>query len=548
MLPQHVVDYYSCNRVDRTEVRRAYDEEGGTRFVVELGDALGTLPKDKDVAALCLRMYSSIRTISTKYIYLYASGDDFETDALGNEFDNDPMEWILFDYVVENPDWRFPATRMSHVAVSVIQEFCMVPEAESFGSTRSSVSFESQERALLALAVEKVHNPGTTRDVLAVLSRSLDVSCLRTVFGRRITVTIDSSSNVDDDMVTIGTTTWVTHVRRTRSYGFAGKMAHLWVLRNDGRMSNCAMKIVFVEHHWTESFDKSNRSCLSHRTVPDCSLVFHPYAVGGGVILLEFVERDDFPWWITDEMRRIPSAIFLGISHTSIRLRDAALEKRCVDKRFRSVVGKWEKSSSARGVHAPSLVRTIPLDLDDDRTVQTLTLTASRCQTLEEMEEKDSVRCLYQAEFGNQYGREAVEHAASVDDLACYLVKDSTQQFVVGAFSVVLFDCILDNGDMSIALMIDTFAVKKKFHGKGYGRQMYHNMVLNLVQRRLAPGTHYVVFAQCVLSRPGCDFWYDKLDESGVARSLLLQTFSMCDWVEPQANSCCAPRSRMYRC
>ena len=551
---ERVFKYYDCNRVDTKNMHIVYDEEAGTRYAVELGDGIVELPADTHVAGLCLRMYASVCTISPRCIYMYASGDEFTSDALGAEMVEEVITWPILRHCGEETDWRLDLTRMSDVAVTLVQEFAHIPEAMTFGTTRSSFSFESMHRALLALAVERVHNRGTPKSVLSTLSRSLDSPCLNSVFDKKITPIIGESAHLDDNKVSIGTSMWTSYLRRTRSQRFLGRMDYLWVLCI-GSCTNCAMKIIFVDHHWVESFDKSNRSCLSHRVVPECNLIFYTQALSGGLVLLDFKEIDNsFHWWITDEMKRIPSELYLGIGRTNIRSREKALtlQQPIVEKRTKTVIDKWKKSSTSRGVHAPLLLEILLLNLDGDEVLQSRkgSLQAFRRYRVDDMNEKDDVGDIFRAEFGKEYGNEVLQRVEAFPQIACYLVEDDNG-LAIGAFCVVLFDCVLDDGTPSYALMIDSFAVKKKYHGKGYGRYMFHDMVLEIIHRRLAKeemGTRFVIFAQCVLSKPGCDYWYDKLDDSSEARSVFLQAFTKYpEIVSVQATNCCAPRLRIYR-
>ena len=177
---------YSCHKVDPSNVQVVVDAEAAcSRYVVELGHTKADLPPDTHVAGLCLRMYSSICTISSICIYLYASGDDFEQNARGAEMEEEEVaEWPVLSppEVCDTSQWRLHVTRMSHVAVTIVQEFAHFPEAVSFGSTRASFSFETMERATLALAVDRVHNYGSPKDILSLLCYSLDFPCLSNVF------------------------------------------------------------------------------------------------------------------------------------------------------------------------------------------------------------------------------------------------------------------------------------------------------------------------------------------------------------------------------
>lgn len=553
---QHALRYYSTPYVDNSLVRIERDEEEARmRFVVDLGEEVVDPPSDIHVACLCRRMYAAHSTISPRCIYLYASGDDFETNALGAPLSDCPVVWSTFGAEHEEFDpLRLRITHMSHVAATLVQEYGNVVEATSFGFSRETYPFVSMSRALLALSVQRVHNPVTARHVLSVLCRSLDAPCLSVVFDKKLVLKVEESRHLDDNKVLIGTSTWMDYAQRTKSQRFLGRTEYLWVLRGDG-CYNCAMKIVFLDHHWMESFDKMNQCCLSHRNVPDCHLVFYPQALSGGIVMLDYSEIDvSFPWWISEDMKRVPTELLMGVTRTKVRMREVTHENPVplplMDKRTKNVVKKWKKSSDNRGVHAPMLLCMVPLGLDDDMTLQSKTpsvLVAYRRRFIHDMNEKNDVADIFQGEFGKAYTQEVLSRIETISSMACYLVRDEENNISIGAFCVLLFECVLDDGTVTVAIMIDSFAVTKRCHGKGYGRTIFYDMVLPLAHRRLAQRARFLMFAQCIISKPGSDYWYDKLDESGDARALLFQVLTKYpECVSVQPPSCCTPRSRIY--
>jgi hypothetical protein len=254
-------------------------------------------------------------------------------------------------------------------------------------------------------------------------------------------------------------------------------------------------------------------------------------------------------------MRRVPAELYMGTARENVQLQrskekresSSTVQQPNVDKRTKTVIEKWEKSSNSRGLQTPVLVNIVPLNLDSEKILRDNTgnLTATRRCHIDDMNEEDDVGDIFRAEFGKGYGNEALERVHSSSAVACYLVQKD--EMSIGAFSVIIFECILEDGTSSLALMIDSFAIKRKFHGKGYGKSIFYDIVLQLIHKRLAMDTKYIVFAQCVLSRPGCNFWYDKLDETGTARALFLQAYNMHSELVPvQGQNCCSPRSRTY--
>lgn len=561
---ERAILHYGCHRIDPSDVRQT----GEDRFVVELGDHPAELPPDTHVAGLCRRMYSVVCRIVPTLVYLYASGEDFEQDAVGMPMEGDrEVEWKSRDSFrgadADADDWRLRAITMAHVAVTLVQRFGLMCETASFGTGRHTYTFASFDRARLALAVERTHNIGTPRDVLAEVSRSLDRPCMGEIFGERVRPVVRGSRHLDDgDRVCIGTSDWVEMVARTRSRRFHGASVHLWTLAANRR--NCALRLVFVEHHWEESYDAANRPCLRHRLVSSCNLVFHVHAVGGGTVVFACDDSvDDLSlWWVCDDMHRVNSDAHVAllsrngdrscVTVPSVRVRHddptSPSSLTNMNKRARQVVAGWRKSSAARGVRAPTLVRMLSVP-DEHLVTADGALLAERRYSLEEINGTGDAGDMFRDEFGKAYGNEVVERVCEFPDMGCYLVTDTTSGERIGAFCAAVFECVLHDGSASLALMIDTFVVPRRLQGKGYGGRLLFDLCIDRLihTRLLLHQDRYVVFAQCVVSKPGRDFWHDKLDESSDARSMCLQALSLHpNLVSVQLTSCCTPRSREY--
>ena len=217
------------------------------------------------------------------------------------------------------------------------------------------------------------------------------------------------------------------------------------------------------------------------------------------------------------------------------------------DKKTRAVITKMGKKLGGSRCECTLAHVIVVLDLDGDEQLYSKNrkLNAVRRYRVDDMNGKDDVGQVFRTELGTGYGNEVVQRVATLPELACYLVEDEAGT-VIGAFCVLLFDCILSDGTPSLALMVDTFAVRRKCQGKGYGRLIFYDMVLPFAHRRLTAregSTRFVVFAQCVVARPGSDYWYDKLDDSSEARSLLLQACTRFpEHVNVQGGDCCTPR------
>jgi predicted GNAT family acetyltransferase len=96
-------------------------------------------------------------------------------------------------------------------------------------------------------------------------------------------------------------------------------------------------------------------------------------------------------------------------------------------------------------------------------------------------------------------------------------------------------------GVPTLALLVDSFAVRNAHRKKGIAGRMFETCVAQL-HRRVARG---LVFAQCVKTAPACHLWYNRLDDTAVARGLMLQAVRLSPFVVAQVDGC-VPRAREF--
>jgi len=155
-----------------------------------------------------------------------------------------------------------------------------------------------------------------------------------------------------------------------------------------------------------------------------------------------------------------------------------------------------------------------------------------------------TVHVVFEERFGKPYADQMVHRCAADDACGVYAAYDGTE--LVGALAVVLYSSVGSDGTRSVCAMIDSFAVLQSCCGRGHGSAMFHEGVRRLAERHTT-ATRYTLFAQCVRTGDGYRFWYDRLDESSLARSLVIQALHVDPTHVPvQAEAQCTPRAREY--
>jgi GNAT superfamily N-acetyltransferase len=334
-----------------------------------------------------------------------------------------------------------------------------------------------------------------------------------------------------------------------------------------------------VHAHWRHD---AGEGCLVHRTRSEYTLHFWPTAPCGGVMQLRCArwrrERADrWPPWIGTTLRRVdprvvpstaapaaatpwaqagPPSSVAGKRPQSCVATDAALAAAATThcKRTCAVLSEWEWSHARSSDLAPVLLPEGPLSLAHDPdawSTEDGALRAVRVRSMAEALETGAFAVL-KKRFHTEYATHAVERStADADAILC--AAQNAAGVTVAAFAVVAYRCRLCDGTRSVALMVDSFAVHKDHEGTGVGGRVFRELLRDAMSERHCPGAgrrRYVVFAQCLNTKGARLFWKDKLDDSSVARSLLLQAFAMDGGarVEVQSVRECTPRAREYFC
>lgn len=548
---QRAMRCYRVHTVCPTLVR----QRGDGCFVVDLGNGRRELPPDPRIGELCLRMYTQMNSLSPKLVYMYASGDEFDSYANGDPFDDCPSVRCSFSHQDgDDKDPRLQMVKMEHVAPVLVQSFADFAIAPSFGYAPLSYAFESRDRALLALAVQEFHRRGTPEDVLCCLSCSFDVPQMRYAFGVLLpSLKVAESRHTDVHLVTLGTSTWHRIIASTKVH--TPNASYLWAVQGDSHM---ALRLTFVVHHW-----RAIEGGLTHRVISGCSLVFHPVAMSGGILRLQYPGLNkNWPWWVDNDIKRVPVNLLCGETQLDSRIRmreeDVDIDFSNVHKRLKPVLQRWSKSSDDCKQFSPMLTKMLQIHKCDTLTSEDGQLIASRerpgithTSSKDDCEKYEAYK-VFVSEFGRSFAKDALIRAGS-DDCACYFVEDKRLGRVVGAFTVFPYECILHDGTITMALMIDVFAVYKEYHGKQrkqmwtgkkYGLQMW-NLLKGFIKRQTT--VQYLIFAQCLRGEPAYSFWLDKLDETSIARTLMLQAYHLDHKkVDVQEAKCCTPRAREY--
>lgn len=564
-----VLVYYDAHSV-------ATPTERNGEFHVHLGGGERELPRDEAVARLVRKMYKHVSPLAPLLIYHYVKRSTFEHDALGREFTHEHDNGC--DLSVpggDAKDWRFRSAKLSHVATNLLQEYADVEDAdelETVGHARQTFRFDDVDRARLAIAVDKRHRKASVDDVLRCLSRALDHGNLRYGVTRECELQYLPMADImhnnehpslgyNNQHPTLGLSAWNDLVEAINNATDRGAVTILRALVDERCLS---APIYVVHHHWQIVHTDYE---LVHRVIPQCTLLYRQQAICGGVVeLLHPCLQKAWPWWVlsTDlAYVRNVARLLLGLSDEEGVLRSDLQEKlddilrqqrdEHLDKRVKlnaseraieRVVQHWKQSASAEGVYAPFLLDEIDLVLDDDEHMVSGSLECTRTRCFD-AKEGNALWDVLSSEFENTYATETIQRVKDNDIYGVYVVRDFSSGTTVGAFAVVLYQCVFRDGESGVALMVDSIAVAGDAKGKGIGRVVFKNFCRLLAAKR---SRRYVVFAQCVIDGDGKKYWKNKLDDNGVARALLLQArrFRDGECVPVHLETDCCPRAREY--
>lgn len=511
---------------------------------VEMGDAHRPLPRDPQVARLVCCMYETVAPISPSAVCRYVLRGDWSVDALGRPWTDDlPLHHhhhhLNTTTCCSHEDSRFATARLSHVAANLVQMMDVLRTTSNemvVGYPRSSFSFSSVEEARLAVAIDRTHRTATIDDVLRCLSRALDHGNLlhgvcgplkplcvnhvvRALDGPLLVASMDAGRIFDDHSVLT--------------------IPVLWSNRN------IAVTVTLVGWHWHR--DDNVEGCLEHRVVPDCILRNHRQTFGGCIVELRTSDDELDEWWLSTECTRVHGSLYTG--HEPL-VEDLRLTRKrisevvpCIDvqdKKVKVVVARWSKSYKSLGGHIPFLLKVLT-DTTDERPVAWHDCIVKRCITGNEMRTEGVVRVLTDR-FGSGYA-DAVVNRVKDDPTYAAMVVQTAEGNALAAYVTSLFECVFEDGTTGTAILVDSFAVQVVFSGLGWGSRIFHELVRPSASRR---SSRYVIFAQCIAKGDAARFWFDKLDETGVARGLLLQALALDNTRVAVQGSCCSPRARDY--
>jgi len=295
---------------------------------------------------------------------------------------------------------------------------------------------------------------------------------------------------------------------------------------------------------------------LHHRGSLSVALRFVRQAFGG-VVTVEMEESDEYWPSFLLENRMVPPSLFPSLCGSSPCVvsmrydicnrgnkrgnREAIdVDGLTSDRHVRSVIRTWNKSYESRYADAPTLTSIACVQFME--TLSHGTFVAHRVHTATSHHGINANGVLVER-FGNAYGEGAMRRNLADDVAGLYAVYNS-HGVCVSTFALVIYHTY----DGHLACCIDSFAVSASHQGSGVGSVTFHALLRGVCDHASAVGTPYTVFAQCVRTGDARHFWYDKLDESTVARSLLLQAFQIdAGRIPVQLISQCAPRARQYR-
>ena len=485
---------------------------------------------------------------------------------------------------------------------TLLQHFAEQPNATNlkFGYEARDVVFYSMTGARLALAIQRFFAAKTTHTrqvrnsadvVLATLSYALDHPSMSVLFGTRLPeVRITPSSHIDL-VVQMRSGRWESMAAETDDSNARqrSEVQELWVMPR--QKPNVAVRLLFVACHWeaipetlanairwqAKSLETECRAnVLRHRTEKDCFLCFRQLACGaGGVVELygSTLPSRAPPWWIASERQPIPGNLLFGgaapESHVfSPPKRTPEAELPSLPKRPRAgtcndeqkcsqELQHWEKSRRACesiGETIPKLIGSICIHSAVER-IQVDGLTAVRQDLRECAREnfadetaKRVIAAMKAAASGwGDYARAAAERASKYGDhCGCYLIRKEDE--TVGVFIVFLYQCkIVPHGEDTVALMIDTCGIDKKHtkanQSKGYGRIMWN--MCQKVATAHTKASRILVFAQCLLDQQAGPYWRRKLDETDMARAIMLQAHNLDADKVPVQFGCCTPRAKV---
>lgn len=313
-----------------------------------------------------------------------------------------------------------------------------------------------------------------------------------------------------------------------------------------------AVVVRVVHSHW----NVLHAGLLVHQRLRECKLEFLPQSFGG-IVQMHYPRLAPWPPFVSRIHATIEPPMRLRTSVQNVQvtlprwlrtdeMRICDAMERTVEEALRSAPQRdrpnlWSLSErcakshrSLQGTCAPMLLRMVsPPDSYDSGIFFATRLS----------EWNDEVFKLYENEFNTDY---ASKQLGKVLDGYAGVYRVTKSNITCAAIVIYLFDATYSGGMTGLVEMVESVAVATSFQNDHVGWHVYHSICRGILVDRTMPGHRYWVFAQCLKAVKPRTYWESKLDETSLAKSLLLQAKTMHDAfvVEPLAT--CTIRCREY--
>ena len=490
-----------------------------------------TMPgiRDARVRALASSMYNRFCPVSPDTLHSLVCNKDVV--ALNDLLD--VADDVTVGATAPCDDHRVLTCALHDLCPSTVQRMWYDSNDDDLRWFSAVYTFESSLMARAATALQS-HIFRHAQRVLWMLSHALDTYSSSDV---------NLSQTCDDWYVSMST--WIRLRESTTTVGTVTLVVAV------SRRHRSAFTCLVASHEWTR--DADDPFVLHHRGAL-CAVLRYARQTFGGVITVDVEESDEeWPAFLL-ENRMVPPATFASILSSSPCVVDARVDadamrrKRAIDvdeltsdRNVRSVIRTWKKSHDSRYTQAPTLTSLARVTFPDMLTHQEFSAHRVHTRT---SQHGNGAHAVLVERFGLEYAEVAFQRILE-DTVAGFYVVYNANREAVSTFAILLYDTHAHGNPL--ACYIDSFAVSTRFQGFGIGGTTFHAFLRGICHRVSSVGASYYVFAQCVRTGDARLFWYDKLDESTIARSLLLQAFSIESRRIPvQLISQCAPRAREY--
>lgn len=359
----------------------------------------------------------------------------------------------------------------------------------------------------------------------------------------------------ESSLIHTGTLSWKTLVDRVGE----GEIVPCFYTNVAAWISGNIVVVTVVHHHWKVE----TRTRIAHSKTPSFRLDLVAYSLCCNSVVLTREDTSPRPTWISrisveadplvsrllsgdcvvegslpslpplsnPPLPPVPPLPPLPLPPTSL---PESREGLC--KRARITLDVWRKSSATKDLDSPTLTRLIH-PMTSFRSGDLLSLRKTSYDDCSE------ARSILANEFGEKYSDDVV--SSSLPDSMCGLYEVFRGEEVVSCFVAYTFEASFSDGRVGSAFMIDSFAVPKRLQGQGIGGKVFHGLCRGIAREAAGEIGRHAVFAQCLTSKKTKDFWYDKLDDSSMARSLLHQAYIMYP-ERVNIHPCCCARGRIY--